>query len=545
MPVCASGGGGGGGGCGFSGGASADDPNASGGGDAGAGAVGDGGATDDGTSPVEILERSVIGSYETIVFSAGDIAGAVLWLQNEGFIVNSTMAPFMQPYADAGMLFLASKLIPGANTTDIKPLRMRFATDNPMIPLQLTAVAAEPNMTITAYVYGDTPFTPKDFPLAQVSSEGLSADSSGRLNYPMLLNRAVDEAGGKSFVAEYSGPPVLVDFDQGTGCCTAGFDICGIEGDGVCSCPGNPLDDVDCPNADELIAGADLINGFAAKHSSLTRLTTRMSAEDMSYDPIFEPDSEFPAFGRLSLSNTVTSLSRCEDDIIATQQYEEILATRDCASVYCGTGSCVITESGAACECGQGTTARRYIDLDGQGSVTCVPDESPVDLAAGGIALPDVCATVDCGAGACLDVGGFPTCQCDPGSAGAQSGLEAAPRCEAIVAYSNSSGADDFTKALITVPICAPKPPSCGQYGWHTERAVVGGTRGFECAYSVPSEAEQAEVAPPTCADLGRRENSSGCATETTSSLSGIGFFGLLVIFTFRRRRGQGGRSQR
>ncbi|MCP4449384.1 MAG: DUF2330 domain-containing protein [Myxococcales bacterium] len=53
------------------------------------------------------------------------------------------------------MLFLASNLVAGANTSDIKPLRMRFASDTPMIPLKLTAVAAEPDMTIRAYVYAD------------------------------------------------------------------------------------------------------------------------------------------------------------------------------------------------------------------------------------------------------------------------------------------------------------------------------------------------------------------------------------------------------
>ncbi len=538
LPVCASasGGGGGGGGCGFSGGSD----NAGEGGfgnDAGAnGAAQDAGQGGD-MPPVEVLDRSVIGSYETIVFSSGDIDGAILWLQDEGFIVNSTMAPFMQPYADAGMLFLASKLVPGANTTDIKPLRMRFATDAPMIPLQLTAVAAEPDMTITAYIYADSPYGPKDFPLAEVNADQLSADSQGRLNYPMLLRRAIDEAGGKNFVAEYRGLPVVVDFDQGTGCCTSGFDICGIQGDGVCSCPGNPLDDADCPNADELLAGAEFINGLAAKHSYLTRLTTRMSAEDMSYDPVFEPKSGLTSSGRLQLANTVTSLSLCDNDIIDQQHYEEILATRDCASVYCGTGSCVITESGAACECGQDMTARRFIDLDGQGSVTCVPDVAPVDLAAGGIELPDVCANVNCGAGSCLDVGGFPTCRCDPGYAGAQAGLEAAPRCEAILAYSNSSGAEDFTKALVTLPVCAPRPPSCGQYGWLTESANFTGTAGFECTYSTPSADEQEEVAPPTCAQRGLREESSGCSTESTSGLTGLGFLGLVLLFSLRRRR--------
>lgn len=40
--------------------------------------------------------------------------------------------------------------------------------------------------------------------------------------------------------------------------------------------------------------GAAFINGLANKHSRLTRLTTRMSAEDMTYDPVFVTDTHPP-----------------------------------------------------------------------------------------------------------------------------------------------------------------------------------------------------------------------------------------------------------
>ncbi len=244
-----------------------------------------------GGGAVDVLDRQVVGSYETVVFSAGDASAAVTWLQDEGFIVNETMSPFMQPYADAGMLFLASRLVAGADTSSIQPLRMRYAADKPMIPLRLTAIAAQPEMTITTYIYGDTHFVPEDFPLATINQEWLSSDSDGRINYPMVLSRAIDEAGGKSFVAEYVGAAPFADFDQGTGCCTAGFDLCNLGGDGVCSCPNSGFDAVDCEeDGPALLEGAAFIDGLAQKYSSLTRLTTRMSAEDMDYDPVFKPE---------------------------------------------------------------------------------------------------------------------------------------------------------------------------------------------------------------------------------------------------------------
>ncbi len=501
-PNCSSGGGG----CGF---ASGDDGNwGASFQDAGGASSSDGGQVD--VPPVDIIERDVIGAYETVVFAAGDVEGTMQWLRDEGFIVNSSMAPFIQSYSDANMLFLASKLVPGATTTDIKPLRMRFAAEDPMIPLQMTAVAAEPDMTITAYVYADQAYAPRDTELAQVDPQFLSADSDDRMNYPMLLSRAIDDAGGKSFVAEYAGSPIVASLN-------------GQE------------------PSEELSAGVSLINELAKKHRYLTRLTTRMSAADMTYDPVFVPSSSVPFTPRLELQNQRYSLESCETDIIDTTDYAEALALADCASLYCGTGTCVATAEGVGCDCEAGTVARRFIDLDGRPSTTCVPDTAPVDFSEGGLKLRDACATVNCGSGTCVDVGGFPTCQCDDGFAGIQSGLEAAPVCHAITTRSTSPGAENISAALLEVPVCAPAPPSCGDFGWNVPADTSSGRRGVQCATSVPSEADLETKGSPSCEDLGLEESNSGCSTDNSAKGAASMLLSAFVFFlAFRRRRERG-----
>ena len=174
----------------------------SGGGSQGAGGGGGGGFGPDG---VDVKKTEQIGSYETVVFAAGDAQAAVDWLQTNGFIVNDTMTPFMQPYLDANMLFVAAKLIPGAGAEEIKPLQMRYAAAGPMIPLQLTAVAAEPNLTVTSYVFGTERYVPDGHPLVTLDPSDVSANAAGRVNYPMLLARAIDDAGRDGFIEEYSG----------------------------------------------------------------------------------------------------------------------------------------------------------------------------------------------------------------------------------------------------------------------------------------------------------------------------------------------------
>jgi len=107
------------------------------------------------------------------------------------------MTPYMQPYIDAGMVFVAAKLVAGAGLDSIKPLAMTYQGTTPMIPLQLTAVATEPHLTVTALIYanGDV-YQPIGHPITTIDETRLSQDSQGRLNYPMLLARTIDEAGG-------------------------------------------------------------------------------------------------------------------------------------------------------------------------------------------------------------------------------------------------------------------------------------------------------------------------------------------------------------
>lgn len=516
------------------------DDNGGGGGDPGGAQDGGAGGEPPGEPPVEVVDRQTVGSYDTLVFAAGDTDAAVEWLRSEGFLVNETMAPFMQPYADAGMLFVASKLVPGADVSEIQPLKMRFPAEAPMIPLQLTAVAAEPHLTVTAFVYGERFVRPEGLPVVELDPGALSQDRDGRVNYPMLLSRALDEVGGRGFVVEYMDGPVVPDFDQGTGCCTSDWDRCNIQNDGVCSCPRSPFDAQDCSDAVDLREGVQLVDDLAARHMRLTRLTTRLSPEEMTFDPAFTPlPASTPRTGRLSLQGSTGSLAACEGQILEPSRYQAILDQQECASVYCGTGECVITNQGASCDCDEGSVARLFTDLDGLPSVTCAPSTSPVDHSAGGAELPSACDGVSCGAGTCVDVGGFPTCACDDGHAAAAAGGGLVASCRPITARTGTSGARDYTEPLEELPVCAPEPPTCGDFGWLERRAVA--RPGVQCESSHPDAADLERPDAPTCADLGLRDpgGCGGCdaAADPRAALGSLALLGLTGLVAFGRRR--------
>ncbi|MDD9935170.1 MAG: DUF2330 domain-containing protein [Myxococcales bacterium] len=453
------------------------------------------------TPPVQVFARSQIGAYDTVTFGAGDAQAAVDWLQEEGFIVNDTMTPFMQPYLDADMLFIASKLVPGAEADEIRPLRMRYEADGPMIPLQLTAVAAEPHLTVTALIFGDTAFEPVDHPLVTIPRAHIARGLDGRTNYPMALSRVIDEAGGDGFIQEwFGGPPTYAINDPG-GCCNADGDFCGIAFNGQCECPMSPVDIDDCSADEELLGTVELLQDLTSRHTFLTRLTTRLSPEEMTFDPAFRAmPGVVAAPGQmgapLTLSNQTVNIRDCEPDVVDQDALAEVRAIELCAAVYCGEGTCVAAGDTVGCDCDAGTVARVFDDLDGRPSITCVPDVPPVDLTAGGLEIPDVCASSALEQGECVALGGFRATRCPDGMAAIMAGEGS--MCAEITAAAGDPGGRNYQAPLAELPICAPAPPDCSAEGWLSRGEVE--IQGEECAANLPHDSWLETQPPRTCA---------------------------------------------
>lgn len=504
-------------------------------------AAGEGGGGGGDASPVTVLQRRQVGSYDTVVFTAEDAGETVGWLQTNGFIVNDSMTPYMQPYLDGGMLFLAAKLVPGAGVDAIAPLKMTYEHAGPIIPLRLTAVAAEPNLAVTSYIFADEPYVPVGHPLAQVDASRITRDFTGRNNYPMVLSRTVDEAGGDAFVAEYVGGAPNY-FPDDTGCCDEGGDWCGVGDDGQCQCPGEYFDQSDCAAIEGLLEATALLDDIASRHSTLTRLTTRLSPEEMTFDPVFQPlsatsrtpQADLPN-GRLVLNGSVTSLESCRADVFDQDALSEIETRQLCATTYCGTGTCVITEAGAACLCDTGSVAREFLDLDGQASVTCVPDVGTVDFGLGlDQPLPDACASITLVGGDCLDIGGFPTSVCADGMAGALDPELGTPICSPIVQSTETPGAEDFSAPLTDLDVCAARYPECGSDAWLVPNEYIS-IQGLICPENEPEDWMTFPGDPPTCGAFGCSGAPDAPASQTPWPWLLVAL-GLLALPLLRRR---------
>jgi hypothetical protein len=117
---------------------------------------------------VTIHIREEVGPYDVAVVESEDPARLVSWLRDNEFRVAPSMDPYIELYTEEGMKFLALKLQPDAEVSDIEPFRLELPGQTPTVPLRLTALAAEPEMGIVVFVLGDMRYAPANVPALEV-----------------------------------------------------------------------------------------------------------------------------------------------------------------------------------------------------------------------------------------------------------------------------------------------------------------------------------------------------------------------------------------
>ena len=308
----------------------------------------------DGQSPVTRYDSGVTANYTFDVIGAEQSSDLVAWLQDNGYNVSDNMTPVMDVYI--GMKFVALKLRDGRSASDITPVKLTYQSEQPTIPIRMTAVAAQPFMGILVFVRADRHFLPENFDLTKPVLSEISFDENGRTNYFDWVARKADEAEGQLFVLE----------------------------------------------------SLTTMNG-----QKISRFYTRMSPEHMTVDPIFTPAPGLSPYQAHLDFSARPSLWDCGGAIP-----ERIPSA--CAFNYCGSNStCTIQNGTPACRCESGKVAQTVAGPDGSLRVACVPAINPFGITpeAGMVGTEfDPCRAVDCGQGSCLTKSGFVACQCDDGT---------------------------------------------------------------------------------------------------------------------------------
>jgi len=162
---------------------------------------------------VEVLATEHIASYEITILAATDATDLTEWLIANEYDLPFTMDEALAPYVANGMNFAAIKLAKDTDTGNLPPLGMSYDGTTPVVPLQLTAVAAVPDMPITIYMVGEARGVPTNYLHVRLNPMAVDYFSLGA-NLDEVIGRAADEAGGQAFATlaaiENAGPPWVI-----------------------------------------------------------------------------------------------------------------------------------------------------------------------------------------------------------------------------------------------------------------------------------------------------------------------------------------------
>lgn len=372
---------------------------------------------------VDIHIRKRVGDYEAVVVGSDDPMLLINWLVDNDYNVTQPMLPYIRRYAQNGMKFLALKLVDGASVNDIAPIDLTLPGQTPSIPLTITALAAEPEMSIVVIVLADQRFAGANWPDVNVEvgsvAWALEADGTFRSAWSRRVAEQIDAAGGYGWVTELSSRTADV-----TG--SVSSMLSQQTGPG-----GEPLEAAELERASAAL-------GDLSKAEHITRLYTRVSAEEMVQDPVFKRVEDGEGVDRVRrLSRQVDGRDMCPvpgepREVVDPCEFSTCGAKGMCRQV-----SMEDREPVAGCACAAGTTARSTTATDGTQTVICQDQRlsfvNPgiVDMVGGAsVVMEDPCESVKCGPGAtCVAMNMTPTCVCAKGMVAVAGASEQGTTC--------------------------------------------------------------------------------------------------------------------
>ncbi|HXK16414.1 MAG TPA: DUF2330 domain-containing protein [Polyangiaceae bacterium] len=311
------------------------------------------GAEDSSHSGVTVEASGVVGAYEFKVISLDPALkspadAAVNWLGDNGYDVPPGAPALFGPYLEDGLNLLALRLKKGADTGSIRPIALTYPADKPMIPIKLTAVAANDDMGVMTWLLGDSRAVPQNYNSLELNEARINWFSASA-TYNQVVTEAADDAGGQGFVTEQAGPTsALSNVIWSTGeeqqwqslqALAAGssqaymqaaqlyaqfdgfWDVvaahvtlpAGVTLDQLKQCPycnQNLVADSGFVAALEtdVVKPVKLVQDLIAAHPQITRLYTTMSAAEMTVDPLFTFN---PDLGNVNNIHTAERVIEC------------------------------------------------------------------------------------------------------------------------------------------------------------------------------------------------------------------------------------------
>ena len=226
---------------------------------------------------VTVFASGEVGPYGFDVVGSEDPDALITWLRENSYRVTEPMEPLIDLYVEEQFVFLAMKLRPDQGAQDVEPVKVTYPSTAPMIPLRLTAVAANPNMAVLVWIYADRQATPVNYAKMEIANEELRFDDFGGHNYRQLMSARADEYGGQAFITEYAAP------------------------------------------SRELRVNHPLLRELGQRFPYVTRLNTVISPDEMTVDPVFAYDGQLKDVSNVRDLRGMTGVYECEREEMARQ----------------------------------------------------------------------------------------------------------------------------------------------------------------------------------------------------------------------------------
>jgi hypothetical protein len=190
------------------------------------GALSDSGSVaglDSGGGPqVNVIAEQRVGPYDTVTLQADTAEVLVTWLRENNYLIPESLTPALAPYVAGGQTFVALRLANDQAFGALPPLALKYPGTTPAIPIQLTAVAAEPDMRLEVFILGKHRYVPENYLHVEINEARVNWLDGGE-NYPAVVTAAADEAGGRAFATDHFGDTNAlssaiypVDYDLGS-----------------------------------------------------------------------------------------------------------------------------------------------------------------------------------------------------------------------------------------------------------------------------------------------------------------------------------------
>ncbi len=314
--------------------------------------------TDAAGGGVTVVAAGQVGPYDQVTLQAQSAEALLTWLGDNGYTIPEAIAGNLAPYVADGSYFIALKLQKDKETGDIAPIRFTYPGDAASIPLVLTAIAATPDMRLQPYVFASTRAVPDNYLHVKINEAAIDWLRYGQ-NYDAVITQAANEAGGQAFATDFAGPttnfrgqlwsPGRYDLEYLATLTDPAEFVGGLMGQGFPSSnqllnlfrqfipmPQSLIDqgvqDTDWYNCLECYEETDEVvfdpAAFAAaldevivqpmidaeklftNHPYLTRMTSSMSADEMTSDPLFVLNADM---GDVSNEHTADYIIDCGD----------------------------------------------------------------------------------------------------------------------------------------------------------------------------------------------------------------------------------------